>query len=56
MVATQKVSHTLSQFEEPQTATRSMKTVRSFLILIFNQYPAPIFLLVFATILTHRNL
>ena len=38
MLATQKVNRILSQFEEPQRATRSTKTVRAFLILIFNQY------------------
>ena len=38
MLATQKVSHILSQFEEPQRAIRLTKTVRYFLILIFSQY------------------
>ena len=38
MLATQKVNRILSQFEESQRATRSTKTVRAVLILIFNQY------------------
>ena len=57
MLTTQKVSCILSQFEKTQRATRSTKTVGSFLILIFSQYASTkFFLLVLATVLTHRHL
>ena len=55
-IVTQNVSHILSQFEEPQSATRSLKTVPSFCFNFQSICPHQIFLLVLDTILTHRNL